>query len=71
MLNLVRKTNGSARHLQTSAQSLALVQKHSNHLQPPPVAASAQVKKGKGKEHDALPKLVKHGALRYFNFILP
>ncbi|OJA17615.1 hypothetical protein AZE42_01199 [Rhizopogon vesiculosus] len=48
MLNLVLKTNGKARHLQTSARSV-LAQKQ-------PVIASTEVK----KEHGVVPKTVKH-----------
>lgn len=63
MLNLVRKNNVSARHLQTSARSAALVQKqHHNYFQPPPVIAAADLRKGKEKEHDVVLKPVNHGA---------
>ncbi|KAG1748455.1 DNA polymerase family A-domain-containing protein [Suillus paluster] len=63
MLNIVRKPSGSARHLQTSARSAALVQKQkqlSNHIQPRPVIRVVEVKKGKERERDVVPKPVKH-----------
>jgi DNA polymerase gamma 1 len=64
MLNLARKTNGPARHLQTSARSAAVVQRqkqHSTHF-----IDAVKVKKGKEKEkeHVVVPKRVQHGVLR-------
>ncbi|KAG0693387.1 DNA polymerase family A-domain-containing protein [Suillus ampliporus] len=63
MLNLVRKPSGSARHLQTSARSAALIQKQKqnfNHVQPRPVIGAIEVKKGKERERYVVPKPVKH-----------
>ena len=63
MLNLVRKTNGSTRHLQTSSRSAALVQKQKEHSQQRPVIAEHNVRKEREKEKDIVQKPVKHGAL--------
>ncbi|KAG1763684.1 DNA polymerase family A-domain-containing protein [Suillus occidentalis] len=65
MLNLVRKPNGSARHLHTSTRAAALVQKqkeHYDHVQPRPVIGVADVKKGRERERerDVVKKVVKH-----------
>lgn len=67
MLNLVRKPNGSARHLHTSARAAVLVQKqkqHYDHVQPRLVTGTggADVKKGRERERerDVVKKIVKH-----------